>query len=232
MPVQWSRAQPESGMPVPNSEVFVVDDDPMVRSALARLIASAGYEVRAYASATEFLDGWKAACPSCVVLDLRLPDLDGMALHRWLKENDAGVQVIFMTGFGDIPTSVEAMKAGAFDFLSKPVTEEKLLSSIDAALTVAAKAHSEQQQTQDLMRRYESLTPREREVLRLVVGGRLNKHIARDLRISEKTVKVHRGRVMQKMGTRRVAELVLYAMRLGISVSPTTGEEGRRRSGA
>jgi FixJ family two-component response regulator len=205
----------------------------LVREALARLIASAGYEVRAYASASEFLDGWKGAGPSCIVLDLKLPDLDGMALHRWLKESEAGVQVIFMTGFGDIPTSVEAMKAGAFDFLSKPVTEDRLLASIDAALSVAVQAHADQQEMQELTRRYESLTPREREVLRLVVAGRLNKHIARDLQISEKTVKVHRGRVMQKMGTRRVAELVLYAMRLGISVAPTSKvEEARKQSGA
>ena len=215
------------------AEVLVVDDDQLVRQSLARLIAAAGYEVRTFASATEFLEGWKGHCPSCVVLDLRLPDLDGMALHRRLRENESGVQVIFMTGFGDIPTSVEAMRSGAFDFLSKPVTEGQLLTTIDAALRVATKAHAEHQQTQDLWRRHDSLTPREREVLRLVVAGRMNKHIARELQISEKTVKVHRGRVMQKMGTRRVAELVLYAMRLGISDSkPQHDEVARTKSGA
>jgi FixJ family two-component response regulator len=210
-------------------EVFVVDDDPLVRTSLARLIDSAGYVVRAYASASEFLEGWQGASPACVVLDLKLPDLDGMELYRKLRENEAGVQVIFMTGFGDIPTSVEAIKSGAFDFLSKPVTETRLLATIDAALTVAVDAHAERQQVQDLWRRYDTLTPREREVLRLVVGGRMNKHIARELQISEKTVKVHRGRVMQKMGTRRVAELVLYAMRLGLSASPHQRTEGSRR---
>jgi RNA polymerase sigma factor (sigma-70 family) len=214
-------------------QVFVVDDDPLVRRAIGRLLDSAGHHVRTFGSATEFLQASSGAGPACVILDLRLPDLDGMELHHRLRERSVGVQVIFMSGFGNIPLTVEAIKSGAFDFLPKPVTEGRLLASVEAALAEACKSYDEAELSRDLLDRYESLTPRERQVLQLVVAGRLNKQIARELAISEKTVKVHRGRVMQKMGTRRVAELVRFALRLGLRVSQATPkEEARQRVGA
>jgi FixJ family two-component response regulator len=221
-------------MSLSRPEVLVVDDDPSVRKAIARLIESAGHDVQTFGSAREFLEGWHGLGPAALLLDLRLPDLNGLELQKRLREREAAVQVIFMTGFGDVPTTVEAIKAGAFDFLLKPVPERILLSTVDSALAEAAKGLEELQQLQALAHRYELLTPREREVLRLVVTGRLNKQIARELRISEKTVKVHRGRVMQKMGTRRVAELVRFAIRLGLRPQPAqqTTTEAARRSGA
>ena len=202
------------------AEVFVVDDDPDVRSALGRLIAAAGHEVRTFGSAREFLDSDCHRQPGCLLLDVRLPDLDGIELHRRLQENGTGLPVIFMTGFGDIPTSVQAIKSGAFDFLPKPVPDATLLEAIDAALAVEAEHRAERLETEELARRFNSLTPREVDVLQLVLAGRLNKQIARQLGISEKTVKVHRSRVMAKMGARRVAQLVQLAVRLGIKERP------------
>jgi FixJ family two-component response regulator len=206
-------------MTAPLGEVFVVDDDVSVCTALARLIGSAGHAVRTFTSAREFLERRDQLGPGCLVLDVRLPDLDGLELHRRLRESGSPTPVIFMTGFGDIPTSVRAMKSGAVDFLPKPVSDETLLGAIDAALAEEARARAEQVETQELSKRYESLTPREAQVLRLVLAGRLNKQIARELGISEKTVKVHRGRVMVKMGARRVALLVQFADRLGLGTA-------------
>ena len=198
-------------------QVFVVDDDASVRTALARLIASAGHAVRTFASAEEFLANWSELGPGCIVLDLRLPALDGLELHRRLRQSKATNPVIFLTGFGDIPTSVRAIKSGAVDFLPKPVSDETLLRAIESALAQEARMRAERVETEEVSRRLESLTPREGQVLRLVLAGRLNKQIARELGISEKTVKVHRGRVMAKMGVRRVALLVQYVDRLGLS---------------
>ena len=200
----------------PGAEVFVVDDDPDVRSALGRLIASAGHEVRTFGSAREFLESKCQRHPGCLLLDVRLPDLNGIELHRRLLEDRADMPVIFMTGFGDIPTSVQAIKSGAFDFLPKPVRDDTLLEAIDAALTVDAEHRAERLEIEELTRRFNLLTPREVDVLKLVLVGRLNKQIAVQLGISEKTVKVHRARVMTKMGTRRVAQLVQLAARLGM----------------
>ena len=217
-------------------QVFIVDDDPSVRTALARLVASAGHAVRTFASAEEFLAQWSELGPGCIVLDVRLPALDGLELHRRLRQSKATTPVIFLTGFGDIPTSVRAIKSGAVDFLPKPVSDETLLRSIETALAEEARMRADRVETDEVSRRLESLTPREGQVLRLVLAGRLNKQIARELGISEKTVKVHRGRVMAKMGVRRVALLVQYVDRLGLSeegeqqtqavsaVWPTTGE--------
>jgi FixJ family two-component response regulator len=213
--------------------VLVVDDDPIVRKAIGRLLQTAGHEVRTFGSGKEFLEWPLGGEPACLLLDLRLPDVDGMELHRRLKEARAQIQVVFLTGFGDIPTSVEAIKSGAFDFLPKPVTEARLLATVDAALVEAFNRQVEVEQSKRLIERYESLTPRERDVLRLVVSGRLNKQIARELKISEKTVKVHRGRVMQKMGTRRVTELVRFTLRLGLSAQwPATASEALKRAEA
>lgn len=200
--------------------VHIVDDDAMVRRALERLICSAGYEVSAYSSAGDFLDSRRDLEPGCLVLDMRLPDIDGMEVYRRLRERGSVMPVIFMTGFGDILMSVQAMKAGAVDFLPKPVGDETLLGAIDGALAEDRRARAEHLEIAELSRRYASLTTREREVLHLVLEGRLNKQIAGELGISEKTVKVHRGRVMTKMGARRVAQVVQAAVRLGLE-TPT-----------
>ena len=207
------------------SEVFVIDDDPKVRTALARLIESAGHPVRTFASAREFLDRRDQLGPGCLLLDVRLPDLNGLDLQQRLQESGFYLPVIFMTGFGDIPTSVRAIKAGAFDFLTKPVEDQVLLRTIGEALEEESRTRSERVETEELADRAESLTPREREVMQHVLAGLLNKQIARELGISEKTVKVHRSRVMSKMGARRVATLVHYAVRLGMSpgVPPVAG---------
>ena len=208
------------------SEVFVIDDDPKVQTALARLIESAGYTVRTFGSAREFLDRRDELGPGCLLLDVRLPDLNGLDLQQRLQESGFYLPVIFMTGFGDIPTSVRAIKAGAFDFLTKPVEDRVLLRTIGEALEEESRTRSERVETEELARRADSLTPREREVMEHILAGLLNKQIARELGISEKTVKVHRSRVMSKMGARRVATLVHYAVRLGMSpgVSPAAGE--------
>jgi FixJ family two-component response regulator len=202
------------------SEVYVVDDDPTVRRALGRLIASAGHEVRTFASAHEFLECRPELGPGCLVLDVRLPDLDGLELYRRLQENGTSLPAIFLTGFGDIPTSVRAIKLGAIDFLPKPVSGEILLQAIDAALAEEERGRTDRERERELTRRYATLTPREREVMRLVVSGQLNKQIARELKISEKTVKVHRAHVMAKMGARRAAHLARIAIELGVSRRP------------
>jgi FixJ family two-component response regulator len=179
--------------------------------------------VTAYGSASEFLDAPRSDGPACALLDLRLPDLDGMELYRRLRETTPSLQVIFLSGFGDIPITVEAIKSGAFDFLTKPVGDTTLLATVDAALAEATRCHASATRSKELTARFESLTRREREVLHLVVAGRLNKQIARELQISEKTVKVHRSRVMQKMGTRRLAQLVGFWADLAVRV-PKSGE--------
>jgi FixJ family two-component response regulator len=180
------------------------------------VLESAGYDVDTYGSARDFLDGWERSGPACVVLDLRLPDLDGIELQRRLKDADGILATIFLTGHGSIPDSVEAMRSGAFDFLEKPVPRAKLLSAIDSAMAGLHAGEGARQRLDDLQRRYESLTPREREVLHLVVRGRLNKQIAAELGISTKTVKVHRGRMMAKMAAERLPHLMAVASELGL----------------
>jgi FixJ family two-component response regulator len=196
------------------SKIFVVDDDPLVRTALRRVITSAGHDVWTFASAAEFLESARSATPACVVLDIRLPDVDGIELHRRMREIGASSPVIFLTGFGDIAGSVRAMKSGAVDYLPKPVSEETLLRAIEQALLVDAESRAREKEAVELAVRFNSLTPRECEVFGMVVAGRLNKQIARELRISEKTVKVHRARVMAKMHAPHVAQLVAYGIRL------------------
>jgi FixJ family two-component response regulator len=197
--------------------VFLVDDDASVRRALARLIKSAGYQVQAFASAREFLDkGFPAADPACLVLDIRMPGLNGLDLQRELQAANALLPVIFITGYGDIPMSVKAMKAGAVDFLPKPVKAADLLLAVDQALDRAARAHAEREEIDDIKFRFETLTPREREVMGSVVRGYLNKQIAAELGIVEKTIKVHRARVMEKMQAQSLAELVRLAEKIGV----------------
>ncbi|TXL81673.1 response regulator transcription factor [Vineibacter terrae] len=196
--------------------IYLVDDDAGVLKALARLLTSHGYDARTFTSARDFLDAHDPALPGCAVLDVAMPDLDGLQLQQALAEGGAGRPVIFVTGRGDIPTSVRAMKAGAADFLTKPVKEEDLLDAISRIREREALLHHERQELQAVRSRLATLTPREHEVLTHVIAGRLNKQIAFDLGTVEKTIKVHRGRMMEKMGVRSVAELVRMAERAGI----------------
>ena len=196
--------------------VFLVDDDSSVRRALARLIRAAGYKVEAFASAQQFFQSKpETAGVACLVLDVRMPGLNGLELQEALQAANVAIPIIFITGHGDIPMSVQAMKAGAVDFLPKPVREEALLPAIEQALARAARQCAEAAELVDIQRRWESLTPREREVMELVVTGMLNKQIAYELGTVEKTIKVHRSRVMEKMEVNSLAELVRLAEKLG-----------------
>jgi RNA polymerase sigma factor (sigma-70 family) len=194
--------------PQPDGMVFVIDDDASIRRALARLLRSVGYSYECFPSASAFLDRPPAAVPSCVVLDYRMPGLNGLELQNALIAAGRDESIIFITGHGDIPTCANAMKAGAIDFLPKPFRDEDLLNAIARSLRLAERLlreHAERTRIQALV---DHLTPREREVLELVVLGKLNKQIAAKLGASEKTIKVHRGRMMQKMQVFSVAELV------------------------
>lgn len=197
--------------------VFVVDDDPSVRKAAARMFRSAGLEVATFATAGEFLDYARPDLPSCLVLDVSMPGLNGMELQEELATQHGDVPIIFMTGHGDIPMSVKAMKAGAVDFLPKPVDDERLLQVVEQAIRNDARSRHEQSEVFEIQSRFQSLTSRERDVMELVVTGMLNKQIARKLGITEATVKVHRGRVMKKIGVTSVAELVRLSERAGSS---------------
>ena len=209
-------------MPDSQAIVFVVDDDASVREALGRLIRSAGLRVEAFASAEEFLNRPRADAPSCLVLDVRLPDLSGLDLQRRMVDANNDIPIVFITGHGDIPTTVRAMKAGAVEFLTKPLVEGDVLESIRHAIARDRAVRRHHAETAELRARYASLTPREQEVMAWVVSGRLNKQIAGELGISEETVKVHRGHVMRKIGADSVAELVRMSERLGIPRLPTT----------
>jgi FixJ family two-component response regulator len=199
-----------------NPIVFVVDDDYRVREALSSLIASAGLRVTAYGSAAEFLEADKPDQPACLVLDLELPGPSGLDLQRELAHS-SGPPIIFITGHGDIASSVRAMKAGAIEFLPKPFGDEDLLKAIDAAIALDRAARHERAELAELRRHYDLLTPREREVLPFVVAGLANKQTAAELGTSEITIGVHRGQVMRKMGAGSLAELVRMADRLRIS---------------
>lgn len=197
--------------------VFLIDDDNSVRKALARLIRAAGYEVKTFASAREFIETKpETTGVACLVLDVRMPGLNGLDLQDALRAAKVPIPIVFITGHGDIPMSVQAMKAGAVDFLPKPVREETLLPAIEQALARASRERTEAAELEDIRRRLNSLTPREREVMELVVTGMLNKQVAYDLGTVEKTIKVHRARVMEKMEVGSLAELVRLAERAGI----------------
>jgi FixJ family two-component response regulator len=188
--------------------IHLVDDDASVLRALKRLLAAAGYACETYESAETFLSRLASAVPGCAIVDLQLPGASGLDLQASLAGRGDDLPVIFLTGRGDIRTSVRAMKDGAFDFLTKPVEPEALLAAIASALEHAREMRAVRRTRADVEQRLARLTPREREVLGMVVDGRLNKQIAADLGVAEKTIKVHRARVMQKMGVRTIAHLV------------------------
>jgi FixJ family two-component response regulator len=196
--------------------VFVVDDEKAVRKSLARLIKSVGLNVQTFSSAREFLESDPSDSPSCLVLDVRMPGLSGLDLQNELDNVGYNIPIIFITGYGDIPMSVRTMKRGATDFLIKPVNEQDLLDAIHRAIEKDKQTRRERGEIRAIQQRVDSLTPREREVFSLVVTGILNKQIAHDLGMSEKTVKVHRSRVMDKMQAGSLAELVKLALKVGI----------------
>jgi FixJ family two-component response regulator len=199
--------------------VFVVDDDPAVLKGLSRLLRSAQLEVATFNSPQEFLERHDANAPGCLVLDLSMPGLNGLELQQALTTKGAAIPIIFLTGHGDVPTSVQAMKRGALDFLTKPVNDDDLIKAVHDAIEKDRIARQARAELDEIQQRLATLTPREREVLTHVVSGQLNKQIAFDLGTVEKTIKVHRARVMEKMKAQSVAELVRLAERVGIRPS-------------
>lgn len=200
-----------SASPDQQAIVYVIDDDRGVRESLSLLLESNGIENETYDSADAFLGGFEANRIGCIVVDIRMPGMSGLELQRELKSRQIETPIIFITGHGDVPMAVTAMKEGAVDFLTKPFRNKDLLDRIDAALSSARKDFGDQQKLLDARDRYESLTPREAEVMALVVQGMANKVIAMDLGVSQRTVELHRARVMQKMGVRNLAALVRCA---------------------
>jgi FixJ family two-component response regulator len=196
--------------------IAIVDDDPSVRRGLERLIRSAGWKAETFASAQEFLARPGAEAPSCLVLDLQLPGLSGLALQKRMAEVGLEIPIVFLTGHGSIPASVQAMKAGAIEFLTKPVDEQDLLNAIQEAVERDRRVRQQHAEMHELERRYESLSAREQEVMQQVVSGLLNKQIASELNITEFTVKFHRGHIMRKMRADSLADLVRMAENLGI----------------
>jgi FixJ family two-component response regulator len=196
--------------------VYVVDDDVSVRESLESLLCAAGWEPRTFGSAQEFLNWPQSLGPSCLVLDVNLPGLNGLELQRQVANDRTDMPIIMMTGFGDVPMTVSAMKAGAVEFLTKPFVPETLLRAIVSAIESSREALADAADLRAIRARYASLTPREREVMALLVAGRLNKQVGAELGISEVTVKAHRGTLMRKMAARSLPDAVNMAARLGV----------------
>ena len=195
-----------------NPTVYLLDDEPGMVKAVTRLLRARGFEVQGFTTPSSFLDAYRPGSDSCLVLDVAMPELDGLHLQRRLTHDGILLPIVFLTGHGDIPMSVRAMKAGAVDFLTKPVKDTDLLRAVRAALVRAAEQH----EIAVISARLSHLTPREREVMKHVIAGKLNKQIAFDLGTGEQNIKIHRGRVMHKMGIESVADLVRIAEKLGI----------------
>jgi FixJ family two-component response regulator len=204
---------------IPSQVVFVIDDDASMRDAVSRLLNAVGLTVQTFASAREFLAGRLPDVPGCAVLDVRLPGLSGLDLQREMVERGIHIPVIFITGHGDIPMSVQAMKAGAVEFLTKPFRDQDLLDAVRAGIQLDRQGRKERAELAELRDGLRQLTPREREVMSLVVAGLLNKQIALRLGASEKTIKIHRSHVMQKMRADSLADLVRMSQKLGIETT-------------
>jgi FixJ family two-component response regulator len=205
--------------------VFVVEDDPSMRAALKSLFQSVDLRVEAFGSASEFLQCDLPDVASCLVLDIRLPGLSGLDFQNELTQAQIRIPIIFVTGHGDIPMTVRAMKAGAVDFLSKPFRDQDMLDAVATAIERDRKTRRETKILADMQSRFETLTPREREVMILVSAGFMNKQIAAEIGLAEITVKIHRGRIMKKMGARSLAELVRMSEALGIQSAKRSGSE-------
>jgi FixJ family two-component response regulator len=204
-------------MAEPEPTVFVVDDDASVRRSMERILRIAEFKVQTFASGRDFLSCIRPEGPGCLVLDVRMPGLSGLDLQQELSQSGKQIPIIFLTGHGDIPMSVRAMKAGAVEFLTKPVKQRTLLEAIQAAIERDRATCQARAATEDLQARYEKLTPRDREVMSLVVAGLLNKQVAGELATAERTIKFHRAHIMQKLGVESLAELVRMAEKLGVS---------------
>ena len=202
--------------PLPPATVYVLDDEPEMLKALTRLLRAKRFEVRAFTSASAFLKAYRPEDAACLVLDVAMPELDGLELQRRLTHHGILIPIVFLTGHGDIPMSVRAIKAGATDFLTKPVDADALVRAVRAALALADKRRRETLETQALTAKLATLTPREREVMEHVVSGQLNKQIAADLGTGEQNIKLHRAHIMEKMGVESLADLVRAAERLGV----------------
>ena len=204
---------------IPSQVVFVIDDDASMRDAVSRLLNAVGLTVQTFASAREFLAGKLPDVPGCAVLDVRLPGLSGLDLQREMVERGIHIPVIFITGHGDIPMSVQAMKAGAVEFLTKPFRDQDLLDAVRSGIQLDRQGRKERAELAELRDGLRQLTPREREVMSLVVAGLLNKQIALRLGTSEKTIKIHRSHVMQKMRADSLADLVRMSQKLGMETT-------------
>jgi FixJ family two-component response regulator len=209
-------------METPAPTVYLVDDDPDLLKALQRLLQSAGLKAEAFGSAQDFLRDHDRHAPGCLVLDLSMPGLDGLALQRELEQQGSPLPIVFLSGRGDIPATVQAMKHGATDFLTKPVDDTALLAAIEEALATDRQRRQGRAERDRIAASLAALTGRERQVLEQVVAGRLNKQIAAELGTVEKTIKFHRANLMRKLGVRSVADLVKLAERAGIAVAPAS----------
>lgn len=220
----WAAVGYERGNMVPaDSLVFLVDDDPSVRRGLNRLLLSRGHSVEVFSSAAEFLAREPHTGPSCLILDIRMPGLTGLDLQEALSRQLRDEQIVFITGHADVPKSVQAMKAGAVDFLPKPFDNHELLQAVASALMRSAERRRVRAEREAVRLKLDELTPREFEVLQFVIAGMLNKQIGAELGVAEKTIKVHRGHMMEKLGVRSVAELVRLAEKAGVRAAQSDG---------